>query len=61
MTARAERSARDGQVIAEAILDSTPSLVRAHASRCDLAGWNSRQSGTRQARLVLVVSEVCAS
>jgi hypothetical protein len=25
----------------------------------DPAGWNERQSGTREARVVLVVSEVC--
>ncbi len=35
-------------------------LLIAHPFRCALARWAKPESGTRQARMVLVVSEVCA-
>jgi hypothetical protein len=40
--------------------DLRPRQVRAHPWRCVPVGWDERQSGTRQARLVLVVSQICA-
>src|SRR5262249_43990621 len=39
--------------------DTRPRQVWAHPCRCALARWRQGQSGPRQARLELVVSEIC--